>query len=238
MTTSKISIPIREVASSTDGMVELADAAVVAALSQIEAVHSARAAAADREIKRLTASGIERANRIQALKSRLTSDLEVAGEAKLTARRADQDHPEIGPRSWALYGLVLHSVDKPATNYRLSVADQRTGKQLGEAFVDEQGSFTLNVDLGPQRGEDGSDLSQGRPAKLALYDPDGRLEYSTDQGLEILPGNAEYREILLKESAGTDRPRKKATRKTTTRKKTTRKKTTSKKPSTKKKKKR
>jgi hypothetical protein len=233
MTTSKISIPIREVASSTDGMVELADAAVTAALSQIEAVHTARAAASDREIKRLTASRTERANRIELLKSRLTSDLEVAGEAKLAARRAAQDHPEIGPRSWALYGLVFHGGDKPATNYRLSLSDQRTGKQLGESFVDEQGSFALKIDVGPQRGEDDSELSEGRPAKLALYDPDGRLEYSTDQGLEILAGNVEYREILLKAPAGTDKPRKK-----TTAKKTSRKKTASKKPSTKKKKKR
>ena len=64
MTISTTKIPIQEIASGADSMVEVADTSAVEALSQLGAIRIARAAAMKREVKRLEAAGANRALRI------------------------------------------------------------------------------------------------------------------------------------------------------------------------------
>lgn len=169
-----------------------ADTTVVQGIQNLQSVHQARLAQANRTVAALKAQYGADDPRVKTAEAAVAATTTTIGRISMVQQQLVVPAVQVAPAGWALQGRALDSNLQPLTRFTVFLVDANKDflKQYGFAYTDALGNFMLNY-AGDAKG------AATPPLFIEVVDTQAKPVYLSPMQFVPIPGAASFQNIVL-----------------------------------------
>jgi hypothetical protein len=169
-----------------------ADNAVLQGIQNLQSVHQARLAQANRTVAALKAQYGADDPRVKAAEAAVVARTTTIGRISMVQQQLVVPAVQVAPAGWALQGRVLDSNLQPLARFTVFLVDANKDflKQYGFAYTDATGNFVLNY-AGDAKG------TAAPPLFIEVVDTQANPVYLSSTQFVPVPGVTSFQNIVL-----------------------------------------